>query len=280
MLVAFVRQGLANRLRLLASAERVARHLDQPFALYWPSREECGCAFGDLFENDVRQMTDQTMAGFGPAVLYTDDRIANRTHYLVQDLIARQHNAPHIVIYSCGFVGFVDEAVGNHDSQLPAAFRREMVAYHRALRPLAQLRERVERFAAEAITPPTVGVHVRRNDHQWSRARSTNERFFLRMDQLVRQDDRTTFLLATDCPQTERLFIDRFNGRVTVYPKRVARAVTTMKAPDRATVEGVQDALIDILLLARTSRVLGSYGSTFSRAVEYFSGDFRKLEVM
>jgi hypothetical protein len=62
------------------------------------------------------------------------------------------------------------------------------------------------------------------------------------------------FFLATDCPQTEAEIRAIFGARVITRP-RVA---------SRDTRGGMLDAVVDLFALARTSRILGSYYSTFS----------------
>jgi len=97
---------------------------------------------------------------------------------------------------------------------------------------------------------------------------------------ILAEEPKTKFFLATDCPKTEELFTRMFCERVMKYDKRVCRNVTSGLVKDRARVEGVQDALFDMLLLARTKKVLGSAGSTFGRMAEYWHGEFEKLQVV
>jgi hypothetical protein len=124
------------------------------------------------------------------------------------------------------------------------------------LEPAPQVRERLERAWATLGDRPRVGVHIRRGDHALAIARTPTDAFFRRMDELVRQDGTTAFLVATDDAAVEDEARRRFPGRVAVLPKR---------GRDRVATASVQDALVDLLALARCTAVLGTYASTFGK---------------
>lgn len=69
-------------------------------------------------------------------------------------------------------------------------------------------------------------------------------------------------MLATDDPAIEYAIKERFPDRVVVRPKVFAR--------DKAA--GVRDALVDLLLLSRCRRILGSHWSSFSETAAEIGG--------
>jgi hypothetical protein len=94
--------------------------------------------------------------------------------------------------------------------------------------------------------------------------------FFSEVDRYLRAwPEAGVFLATDDGAPTEfhekynyrpeglvRKFTERYGSKLVTYNKRTL---------DRADVTGVQDALIDLLLLNHTNFVLGSAGSSFSK---------------
>jgi hypothetical protein len=107
-----------------------------------------------------------------------------------------------------------------------------------------------------------VGVHIRRGDNDASIQVSPLDSFLKRMQREVEQDPATHFFLATDDQPTERAVTDTFLGRVTTRGKDLARNRTA----------GVQDALVDLLVLSKCSLILGSYWSSFSQTAAEMGG--------
>lgn len=70
-----------------------------------------------------------------------------------------------------------------------------------------------------------------------------------------------TFFISSDNPAEEKRFRRQFP--IIIYPKR---------SLDRGSVEGVQDAVVDLFCLAATRQIVGSAGSTFSAVASEISG--------
>jgi hypothetical protein len=75
-------------------------------------------------------------------------------------------------------------------------------------------------------------------------------------------EPRTTFYLASDDEQVRRKFKDVFGTKVIMADPELSRA----------SQRGIQDALVELYTLAATSRIFGSYRSTFSRVASDLSG--------
>jgi len=129
------------------------------------------------------------------------------------------------------------------------------------LRPAADIRKRVHDLPRYCV-----GVHVRRTDnfHIWH---SPLELFFEALDlRLFRVPD-TVFFLATDDPSVEDAFVERYGReRILTHPKR------SLQRRHRVA---IQDALVDLLHLAQTEEIYGSFGSAFSE----LAGLFRRQPV-
>ena len=74
------------------------------------------------------------------------------------------------------------------------------------------------------------------------------------MKKEIEQNGDTTFYLASDSEEDKRSIVNRFGNRV----------FTSVHKADRNSLEGMQEALIELYLLSRNRHVLGSVHSSFS----------------
>ncbi len=109
---------------------------------------------------------------------------------------------------------------------------------------------------------PAIGVHIRRSDNDASMQVSPLDLFIARMEQEAEREPETRFFLATDDIRTDRTVFRHFPGRVISRNKQFSRKSTL----------GVQDALIDLLVLSKCSLILGSYWSSFSQTAAEMRG--------
>lgn len=235
MLVAIPTGGLANRLRMLASASRMANSLDLPFRILWEENRACGCPLDKLFSNYWPLITESQLRDLPSVSSYSDYRDKDGSYRMVLNSIQRPVSNTNIVIKSCWFVAFDYEAVEDSEHLLPDGFKMEMVDYFSRLRPVGLVSEQVDKLSAR-FNEYTVGVHIRRTDHTDARRLSTDEKFKEKMLGILAEEPKTKFFLATDCPKTEELFTKMFCERVMKYDKRVCRNVTSRLAKDRARV--------------------------------------------
>jgi hypothetical protein len=119
--------------------------------------------------------------------------------------------------------------------------------------PIPELQARIDENRSQ-FDAHIIGVHIRRTDHQKSIDRSPDTLFIAHMQHALSLEPRTRFYLATDSQDTKRTFHDVFGDRI----------ITTAKKAARDSIEGMQDALVELYTLASTSRLIGSYWSSFS----------------
>lgn len=113
-----------------------------------------------------------------------------------------------------------------------------------------RIRQNVNRFSAH-----TIGVHIRRTDNVIAIEKSPTELFIRRMQEEIRQNQDAQFYLATDSEQEKKTLGEMFKGRITTSPFRA----------DRNSVEGMQEAVVELYTLAATTHIIGSTGSTYAR---------------
>lgn len=104
----------------------------------------------------------------------------------------------------------------------------------------------------------TISVHIRRTDHAKAIARSPEDLFVQAMDSYGTE---AKFFLATDDAEVESRLRRRYGQRLLTQPKRTL---------SRNDPDGIEDALLDLLMLSQGSEVLGSYKSSFSAMASHF----------
>jgi len=110
----------------------------------------------------------------------------------------------------------------------------------------------------QTLSGQLVGVHVRRTDNIKSIQSSPTEAFIDKMKTFPESQ----FYLATDSEDVKRQMRDVFSNRI----------ITSSAKAARNTLEGMKDALCEMLILSRTSYFLGSYYSSFSDIILEING--------
>lgn len=105
-----------------------------------------------------------------------------------------------------------------------------------------------------------VGVHVRRGDHQFATEQNPLEGFVSKMGKVLSDNPDTLFYLASDGQDVIDRMREEFPGKIMVN----SGASLTRKSK-----AGMDGAVIDLLALSRTGRIIGSFGSTFSDMASY-----------
>ena len=127
-----------------------------------------------------------------------------------------------------------------------------------------------------AFSDYTIGLHIRRTDHQQSIDESPLELFFEAIDREIENYENVlstrksspptggdregpgaghlTIYLATDDEATKTALFDRYGDRILTSPAEATRESTN----------GIREALVEMLALSRTKHIYGSAGSTFS----------------
>ena len=249
-LLATCSAGLCNRLLVLAGSLRLARRLQREFMLYWPENDHLGCPFGALFENEFPLLTPEHLhwllctehnvklysprAGCGPRF----DEISDDGAPEIYALIIKAWYAPKL-------------AGEQYDGPFHDALRAQL----RALRPRAEFIRQADDFAPPARC---LGVHVRRRA-DWAEGaaefgRSRDEYFIAILEGVLERVPDATFFVAADNEDSERMLRSRFGERVLIRAK-------TSRGRDR---HGMEEALLDLLLLSRAAGLVGNHFSSFS----------------
>jgi hypothetical protein len=284
-LVFVAKDGLGNRLRALVGFLALAEFQQAPMLLHWPRDGACDAEFTDLFE----------ITG------WEDVRLID-----AEEAVARKASHPERYYYSS--VWFTEIWQQYAQSLCTReAFSQVAIKHLRALRPRQELISRVEEFAQAHNLDQCTGLHIRMTDNVhaydwWIK----NDPHFVpekvsRLDgfeAVIRESvtqNKGVFLCTDNQEISHQLRID-FSAIVmyqkafddqgfvhhvsTYYDKqgRGARLLGKIKsmfgihAPTSWRTTDVTDALIEMLLLARCQRVIGTYYSSFSQVAALIGG--------
>lgn len=250
MLTIVPQGGLCNRLRVVLSALFLSQQMHAEVQVKWAENDECHARFADLFVP-----IDSGRFHIGPM------------SWWAKPSRKRNFHIPRLLRTCMGYTwqrdGFeptslseLAEALHGH-SKVYVSSGSQLAQYSAEclsrLCPRADLQTRIDRIV-QSYAPHTVGVHIRRTDNVVSIQQSPVEAFIRAMKHEVDQDPRVKFFLATDDAAVKQMLERQFPHRI----------ITQHMPTERSTLQGMEDALVDLWCLAGTHKLLGSYWSSFT----------------
>ena len=249
--------GLANRLRVIVSALSFADKVNQELIIYWSKDSGLNCDFYDLYcknkKLDVRSLDTK---------IRILDRVKNKG---ILKLLFHKLFKIDFSLFDDDFRKFVwSSNTDNIDmSLLPKKARNYYIkacnefsfdaAYLKYFTPVKKVQDIIDkevlRFPAKII-----GVHIRRTDNDKSIEESPLNLFIERIKADLANDPDVHYFLATDDPFVER-------DLLKLFPSKILRSE---KEFTRDSKEGIIGAMVDMYCLAATTKIYGSYWSSFS----------------
>ena len=237
--------GLGNRMRVIASAKRLAQMAGARCTVIWDWQD-----YAALFERDpaievVSAIPKELHAGYEVRHILTDNEGGTwENRHIPLD------GAAGIIVTS--YVAFCarGEPENVHEPALLAWVPQ----------PSEAVRKAASRFR-EAEFPPRgiVGLHMRRTDNREAKLRSP-DRLFIEEAGLLAGEG-TKIFLASDSRRTERRLLAGFPGSLIDYPKSQHKS---RRWPRRFNLAKTIEDYAELLLLASCDYVLGSAYSSYS----------------
>lgn len=243
-----VQGGLCNRLRALLSAYYLAEEHDWDLSINWAKNQECFAWYDELFE-PLQSVCCQVVHGrwWNTPVCRRNLHLPALARQLIYDKqIKNYHPKHHGELTQYARHRRLYLSTGYALADYPAA-------YACRLRPVASLRERIQTLVSQ-FGDYTVGVHIRRTDNIAAIKGSPLEGFVAAMQREVEHNSHVRFYVATDDDAVKRMLQARFAGRI----------VTQHVQGGRADLVGMEEAVVDLFVLSRTDKLLGSYWSSFT----------------
>ena len=269
--------GLGNRLKGLISVMRLSKKLERELVLYWPNTKYCGCDFEDLFENTLPKIGDEELKKIkrgGDYKFYNDvlDNEHEKYKYLLFKtwrFIFLPNEVPKN--FTKVFPSKEGRSIDFEFDRIPLDKRKDFLEELNSLKPTQQILEGVKSFEEKYNLSEYNGIHIRRGDTKFTvdgREKVSSDELFI---EKIKSMPNERFLLCTDGIETENKLKELFGDKIIVYPKGDRK---------RSRKDSLQEALIDMLLLSKTKRLLGSYLSTFTELAWWFGGCKNKIEII
>lgn len=249
--------GLANRLRVMVSALSFAEKVNQDLIIYWEKDSGLNCDFFELYS--ANKKLNVRSPDIKARIL---DRMKNKG--LIKLLFNKLYKID-FSLFDNDFRKFVwSTNTDNIDmSLIPKNVRNYYIkacnefsfdaAYLQYFTPVKNVQDLIDKellhFPAKII-----GVHIRRTDNDKSIEESPIHLFIEKIKKDLLADPDTHYFLATDDPDVEKELLE-------LFPSSILRS---KKDFSRDTEEGIIGAMVDLYCLAATTKIYGSYWSSFS----------------
>lgn len=257
MLTIIPQGGLCNRMRSIDAAIALSIAANTKLIVQWHKDPGLNAEFTDLFEMpDVISRLDTLDYNGRFAQLRKSTR--KRLYRVLFDQYFSEKELMRYIASGGDLTGLV-----NKKSICIAACNRfyESKFCNIHLKPVSEILDTVSDIIPES--KDIVGVHIRRSDHKVAIDRSPMMLFEKEMQQVINENDNARFFVATDSSETEDSLLRLFPDRIIVHKKSTY---------DRGDTMAIKDALIDLYCLSRTSKIIGSYSSSFSEEAGLIGG--------
>ncbi|MBQ8361810.1 MAG: glycosyl transferase [Bacteroidaceae bacterium] len=257
--------GLGNRMRGIASAIHLAEKVEADLLIVWFKDQGLNCRFDELFQPLVHENVDITLreAAFADKVLMDRPRKKNLFipcifQRIMFDSCLYELDIDGLRANGFDFQDWASKAkkpyIASYSNFFPNNEKKRLAIF----KPTDELQARIEEVCS-SFDGNTIGLHIRRTDHTVAIAQSPTELF----DNAILQfEGKNNFYLATDSEEEKQHFKETFGDLITTSPTKAVRSTT----------EGIKDAVVELYVLSRTSRIIGSAQSTYSIAAAEISG--------
>jgi len=293
-LIAINPGGISNRLKCLVSLWRISNLTNRKLLIYWPRNSVCGANFKDLFENNFQEISKEKLYGLKKKEYkFHDPNDINiqdvPKKYLISDTwrwaflkgekITRylpKDKVKNYPIYKSATTPFQDyEGIDFAFQDIDSKVENDILKYLKKIKPLKKIRKKISEFERKNSIKNCTGIHIRRGDYLAGKDRlgfvSEESLFINRIKELIDINPKERFFLCTDSKETQEKFKKIFEDKIITFTK------TNF---DRLGVIFTQEGLIDLLLLSKTKRILGTYGSTFTEMAWWLGDCKSKVEIM
>ena len=156
-LIVYLKNGLANRLRALASATILAEYTGRKLFANWTPSTVCNIEWHDLFLNQL-ESCPLPLSGFEVGInLYDDSVIPRSLSREIPGLLVCDE-PDQIAVHTCR--NFQPEGMSNE------AYADAKSSFYKSLRPVETVQKTVDDMQKRYFDGcEVIGVHIRRNDH-------------------------------------------------------------------------------------------------------------------
>lgn len=272
--------GLCNRIRAMDSIISLAIDYGHKVIVLWVQNEKCNCPYSSLFKppenTDIKivevkhelEITKVYALDNYEESIHENFKIIFPTVHLDDFLLNKELSS----VYNWKLYNGIKSSeeidalfIKKIDLKLKKLLAKETI-YITSCYRLSPLKNKYTFFKpidkivkkVDAITIKfnnTIGIHIRRTDHIVSKKYSALKKFELEMGKYILLEDSTTFYLSTDCKETKNQLVSKFKNRIIKQE---------INSYDRNDKTAIKEALVDLLALSKSKKIIGSYLSSFT----------------
>jgi hypothetical protein len=256
-----VQNGLANRVRTINSFYSLSMSCGKNLFVCWESGSGWSDdKFTDLFINqEINLISEEEYSiktskifNLESSVKKSDDSLSYVFSDPVKDIFYK--------IMSEDFCYSGDSCL---EYMMPQFFK-EQNYFYAYLRPVQLIQDKIDKVC-NLINNDTIGVHIRRGDAWNSKGKnqfkvSDDQSFFDLLDQEIYKNPNINFFLSTDSEETNTIYLNKYKDRILYNTEKLFFNSVCESLPKYHQ----DDAVIDLFLLSKTSKIIGSNWSSFS----------------
>lgn len=258
MFVFIPQGGLCNRMRSLDSAMAIAQAAGVELVVEWYKDPNLMSEkFENIFEmpSDINKIITKNYMGPLGKLQKTIQKRLNKIKY------KNCFYEKDLVLFLDGGGDLSELAKSGSLCIASCAHFYKDPPFFQKFRPVAAITKKVNEIMSDSNN--VIGIHIRRDDHIEAIKRSPLELFEKAMNEEISNHSDVKFFIATDSVETEDQLKNLYGDRILTHPK---------SSLDRDDVAAIKDAMIDLYCLSETSKIIGSYGSSFSDVASQIKG--------
>lgn len=250
--------GLCNRMRAIVGAVSLAKKTGKQIAILWTHDCTLNAGFSDLFEPITYEVIECLLTSLKYKALYHWYKDVKRYMILDDQWILANARGKEYVTWKY--------IIENKDLFLQTSHDILFDGDYSLLKPRMSV---INELYGVVCDHNTIGLHIRRTDNANAIKYSPTNLFFEKVEEELKKDPQVKFYLATDDPQEEQNFIDKYGKSILVYKKH---------SLDRNNPLAIKEALVDLCNLSHCRKIYGSYWSSFSDTAALWTG-IEKIEL-
>jgi len=253
--------GLANRMRVIGKLRMVANEAQVPMEVLWVCNGDVGSKWSEIFEQP-KDFVVTEVSGSYKHEYYSAKWYKNSIHH-VWAWLHRYTWLPYNIVEKMDD-DTCEEGLQKLFDQWKAQLQSGKILYISTgdyfgenydisiFKPIAALQKEIDAYLPS--DKEVYGIHIRRTDNSWAIENSPLELFENKVSSILKSEPKALFYLASDDATTIAHFQERFGNCILSRPKTFGRT----------SVQGIQDAIIEMWLLSKTKKIFGSFYSSYS----------------
>ena len=259
--------GLCNRLLAIDSMIRICESIQKDLKVIWIKNEDLGCFLSDLYTPLAHPTVKIELVELESRPLIYSDRLMNELRQKVYNTFVKIYQKTRFDFVMHTSEMAQEKAMG-YDFHVLSKYKNPYISSwgrmdkgkfnSNLFKPREDIQKKIPPFPT-----PTVGVHIRRSDHQLAISKTPLEKFIQAMNEELKLEPKTNFFIASDSADVKSELTD-------IYPDKII--TSTNESAIRNSTDGMVSAMIDLYSLANTSKIIGTGISTFTLMASEING--------